>query len=98
VGWLVRARLPAGQGADETPGTMHQPEPIYARNKGEKHEVIATYDAEFRAGFDRKIIDCCGLRAGSEQIAAERLIAEPTRPDEPSHRRRRAPRTAARRK
>jgi len=32
-------------------------EPIYARKKGEKHEVIATYDTEFRAGFDRKITE-----------------------------------------
>jgi arylsulfatase A-like enzyme len=31
------------------------PEPIYARKKGQEHEVLATYDAEFRAGFDRKI-------------------------------------------
>jgi arylsulfatase A-like enzyme len=30
-------------------------EQIYACKKGGKHEVIATYDAEFRAGFDRKI-------------------------------------------
>ena len=30
-------------------------EQIYARKKGENHEVIATYDAEFRAAFDRKI-------------------------------------------
>ena len=34
-----------------------EPQPIYARKKGAKHEVIATYDAEFRAGFDRKITD-----------------------------------------
>ena len=34
-----------------------EPEPIYARKKGEEAEVIATYDAEFRAGFDRKITD-----------------------------------------
>ena len=34
-----------------------EPEPIYSRIKGEKHEVIATYDAEFRAGFDRKITE-----------------------------------------
>ncbi|SIN75162.1 sulfatase-like hydrolase/transferase [Agromyces cerinus] len=33
------------------------PEPIYARRKGEKSEVLATYDAEFRAGFDRKITE-----------------------------------------
>ncbi len=32
-----------------------EPEPIFSRKKGEKHEVVATYDAEFRAGFDRKI-------------------------------------------
>jgi arylsulfatase A-like enzyme len=32
-----------------------EPEPIYSRKKGAKAEVIATYDAEFRAGFDRKI-------------------------------------------
>jgi arylsulfatase len=31
------------------------PQPIYSRKKGEKAEVVATYDAEFRAGFDRKI-------------------------------------------
>ena len=31
------------------------PEPIYARKKGAKAEVIATYDAKFRAGFDRQI-------------------------------------------
>ena len=30
-------------------------EPIYSRKEGEKPEVVATYDAEFRAGFDRKI-------------------------------------------
>ena len=32
-------------------------EPIFSRKKGEKHEVIATYDLEFRAGFDRKITE-----------------------------------------
>lgn len=32
-------------------------EPIYSRKKGSKAEVIATYDAEFRAAFDRKITD-----------------------------------------
>lgn len=32
-------------------------ESIYARRKGEAPEVISTYDAEFRAGFDRKITD-----------------------------------------
>lgn len=34
-----------------------EPEPIYSRKKGSKAEVISTYDAEFRAGFDRKITD-----------------------------------------
>jgi arylsulfatase A-like enzyme len=34
-----------------------EPEPIYSRKKGGEPEVIATYDAEFRAGFDRKITD-----------------------------------------
>jgi arylsulfatase A-like enzyme len=33
------------------------PEPIYSRKKGSKPDVIATYDAEFRAGFDRKITE-----------------------------------------
>jgi arylsulfatase len=27
------------------------------RKKGSKAEVVTTYDAEFRAGFDRKITD-----------------------------------------
>ncbi len=34
-----------------------EPEVIYSRKKGEKAEVIATYDAEFRALFDRKITE-----------------------------------------
>ena len=34
-----------------------EPQPIYSRKKGSEHEVIATYDAEFRAGFDRKITE-----------------------------------------
>ena len=34
-----------------------KPQPIYSRKKGVPAEVIATYDAEFRAGFDRKITD-----------------------------------------
>ena len=32
-------------------------QPIYAKKKGSQTEVIATYDAEFRAGFDRKITE-----------------------------------------
>jgi arylsulfatase len=34
-----------------------EPEPIFSKKKGSNAEVIATYDAEFRAGFDRKITD-----------------------------------------
>ncbi len=34
-----------------------EPEPIYSRRKGEEHEVIATYDTQFRADLDRKITD-----------------------------------------
>jgi arylsulfatase A-like enzyme len=34
-----------------------EPEPIFSRKKGSKHEVLATYDAQFRAGFDRKITE-----------------------------------------
>ena len=34
-----------------------EPSPIHSRKKGAKSEVIATYDAEFRAGFDRKITE-----------------------------------------
>ncbi len=34
-----------------------EPEPIFSRKKGAKSEVLATYDAAFRAGFDRKITD-----------------------------------------
>ena len=32
-----------------------EPSPIYSRKKGAGPEVLATYDAGFRAGFDRKI-------------------------------------------
>jgi len=32
-----------------------EPQPIYSRKNGEPSQVLATYDAEFRAGFDRKI-------------------------------------------
>src|SRR5215471_15194718 len=32
-------------------------QPIYAKRKGSQPEVIATYDAEFRAAFDRKITE-----------------------------------------
>jgi arylsulfatase len=34
-----------------------EPQTIYSRKKGEKAEPVSTYDAEFRAGFDRKITE-----------------------------------------
>jgi arylsulfatase A-like enzyme len=34
-----------------------EPEPIYSKGKGAEAEIIATYDAEFRAGVDRKITE-----------------------------------------
>jgi arylsulfatase A-like enzyme len=34
-----------------------EPEPIYRRHQDAEAEVLATYDAEFRAGFDRQITD-----------------------------------------
>jgi arylsulfatase len=57
--WTMQSYFPDGT-VNSAPyvGAMQVPLPhqsIYARKKGEKHEVIATYDAEFRAGFDRKI-------------------------------------------
>jgi arylsulfatase A-like enzyme len=57
--WTTQSYFPDGP-VTATPyaGAMPiplEPEPIYARKKGATHEVVATYDAEFRAGFDRKI-------------------------------------------
>ena len=59
--WTMQSYFPNGEvtaepyaGATKIP---LEPEPIYSRKKGEKHEVVATYDAEFRAGFDRKITE-----------------------------------------
>jgi arylsulfatase A-like enzyme len=57
--WTMQSYFPEGN-VTSAPyaGKMQIPlelEPIYARKKGGKSEVIATYDAEFRAGFDRKI-------------------------------------------
>ena len=34
-----------------------EPQTIYSRKKGEKAEPVSVYDAQFRAGFDRKITD-----------------------------------------
>src|SRR5512142_2107215 len=33
------------------------PSPVYSKRKDSEPEVIGTYNAEFRAGFDRKITD-----------------------------------------
>ncbi len=44
---------------------------IYQRKKGEDPEPLAVYDAEFRAGFDRKITDwACDFMARS--VAADK--------------------------
>jgi arylsulfatase len=59
--WTMQSYFPNGEvTAAPYAGKMKiplEPEPIYSRKKGEKAEVLATYDAEFRAGFDRKITD-----------------------------------------
>jgi arylsulfatase A-like enzyme len=59
--WTMQSYFPEGAvsaapyaGETEIP---LEPEPIFSRKKGEEHEVLATYDAEFRAGFDRKITE-----------------------------------------
>lgn len=57
--WTMQSYFPNGE-VTATPYAGDtkiplEPEPIYSRKKGAKAEVIATYDAEFRAGFDRKI-------------------------------------------
>ena len=57
--WTTQSYFPDGAVtaapyAGNTPIPL-EPQPIYARKKGGQHEVIATYDTEFRAGFDRKI-------------------------------------------
>ena len=59
--WSMQSYFPNGAvtsrpyaGPTEIPLEL---EPIYSKKKGQKPEVIATYDAEFRAGFDRKITE-----------------------------------------
>jgi arylsulfatase A-like enzyme len=59
--WTMQSYFPNGP-VTSTPytGKMQiplEPEPIFSKKKGSKAEVIATYDAEFRADFDRKITD-----------------------------------------
>jgi arylsulfatase A-like enzyme len=59
--WTTQSYFPDGpvSAAPYADGTQipMELEPIFARKKGEPHEVVATYDTEFRAGFDRKITD-----------------------------------------
>jgi arylsulfatase A-like enzyme len=59
--WTMQSYFPDGSltatpYAGDTEVTV-EPEPIYSRQKGAEPEVIATYDAEFRASFDRKITE-----------------------------------------
>jgi len=61
VFWTMQSYFPDGA-VTATPyaGDTQIPlgsQPIFARKKGGAAEVVATYDAEFRAGFDRKITD-----------------------------------------
>jgi arylsulfatase A-like enzyme len=61
VMWTMQSYFPDGPvSAAPYAGETKVPlelQPIYSREKGAEAEVIATYDAEFRAGFDRKITD-----------------------------------------
>ena len=59
--WTMQSYFPDGQvtaapyaGPTKIP---LGPEPIFSRKKGAKHETVATYDAEYRAAFDRKITE-----------------------------------------
>jgi arylsulfatase len=61
VFWTMQSYFPKGT-VTSAPYTGEAKIPmeyqsIFSRKKGEKHEVVATYDAEFRAGFDRKITE-----------------------------------------
>jgi arylsulfatase len=58
--WTTQSYFPNGDvtAAPYTPAKVAlEPEPIYSRKKGGKSEVVATYDTDFRAGFDRKITE-----------------------------------------
>ena len=60
--WTMQSYFPNGEvTAEPYAGPTNiplEPEPIFSREEGrEEHEVVATYDAEFRAGFDRKITE-----------------------------------------
>lgn len=59
--WTMQSYFPEGSatsapyaGDTEIP---FEPQPIYSQRKGEAVETVATYDADFRAGFDRKITE-----------------------------------------
>jgi arylsulfatase A-like enzyme len=54
--YFPQAPVTATPYAGDTQITV-EPEPIYRRHKGSPSEVLATYDAEYRAGFDRQITD-----------------------------------------
>ena len=71
VCWTMQSYFPEGEEltarpyAGETTVTV-EPQPIYSRKKGAKSEVLSNYDAEWRAGFDRKITDwACDFMARS---------------------------------
>ncbi|MGZ5339163.1 MAG: sulfatase-like hydrolase/transferase [Thermoleophilaceae bacterium] len=59
--WTMQSYFPEGKvtstpyaGDTEIP---IEPQTIYSKKKGGKAEPVGTYDAEFRAGFDRKITE-----------------------------------------
>ncbi|MGO9643312.1 MAG: sulfatase-like hydrolase/transferase [Candidatus Bathyarchaeia archaeon] len=59
--WTMQSYFPNGS-VTSAPyaGKMQiplKPEPIFSKKKGAKATVITTYNAEFRAGFDRKITE-----------------------------------------
>lgn len=59
VFWTTQSYFPNGD-VTATPYAGNakiklEPQPIYSRKKGGAPQVIATYDAEFRANFDRQI-------------------------------------------
>jgi len=61
VFWTMQSYFP-NEAVTATPyaGEMQiplGPQTIYSRKKGEKAEPVSVYDAEWRAGFDRKITD-----------------------------------------
>ena len=62
-----------------------EPSPIYSRKKGARPEVLATYDAEFRAGFDRKITEwACDFMARSKEADKPSYVYLPyTQPHSP---------------